>query len=1146
MSQTVIKEGFGYKISSYFFANRRLTILALVFIIFLGVASLLFLKTTGFPTPKVNVMAVSTVYPGASPQTITDTITKPIEGAIKDVDGVSSYSSISRNSVSIVSINVDEQSNLDTVQNQIEAVVTSITLPEEAQTPKVIVPQIGDPTLVLSVAGNNIEDIYAAYTSLAEKLSDLPETSKITPMVELRRVADIQLDTVKMQALGITTDAVQHQLATIGETLPVVSDVTIEGQSQTIQTSVTGTTLDDIKNIEFTSTSAQSSTPAQVNNLYGAPSTQTAPLATTVKLTDIAAIEIDYQFADQQQPVIGVHSTDSATGVVVPAITVQVYTAAGSDLSDYTERAEGVMHTLEVDVLSAESKDTLDPENTTIVEHYTSDQNNQRQVNEVISGLIGGELPLNSNLKYLGWILGGMQLVFLVMLAFVSWRAAIVASLAIPLSLVFSTIYLYLTGNDLNTLVLFSLVLVIGLVVDPALVILESIQRKIDAGLKGKAAALAAIQDVGGGLFMASLTNIIVFAPFGLISGILGQIFSYIPLTIIPAVVGSYIVPLIFLAWLGSLFLRPKRGSVTDEEQNLWSVARWIIKVNTKILQSPVWIRTLIIAIALVVPVVIAGYYVNTGKVSVVQFAGGLNADYIQVTAQFTPTATLDERNSNTQALLTELTQNSAVRQVYPFAMNGAIMYRLNLAPAPERGDYISTVIAKDLRAALSTLPPTVSDFVVHVEATGPPVQSYQIALSIADNDTQTLRTAALDVATVLNQVCYLNNQVAITEQCDGERIITKVDDGYTGQETQVIDVSLDRNKLSSAGLALTQGPISGIVNNELRALFNINNNEAVQTIELDGQTTDIILSPQADAPDALTDLSDVTLIGQAGPKTLTDVATVTTTSTSPSIQRLKGQTIALVQGRLDDTYNNQQVAQLVTQAVLDYYQNNDSIQTTELNLASDAISSYSDGFAASNNKSFQELFLTLFVAILLTYIVLALFFDSFMLPLVILFAIPLTFIGIFPGLYTFAGAQIGFLEIIGLIMLVGIVENVAIFLIDAARQKINEAGWDEKRAIAYASGIRLRPVLLTKLTATASLLPLAFLSDVYQSLAVVIICGLLTSGITSLFTTPILFVFFRWASRQFWPLNWWKKILYIVFFPAAIIILGIKQRKGL
>ena len=137
-------------------------------------------------------------------------------------------------------------------------------------------------------------------------------------------------------------------------------------------------------------------------------------------------------------------------------------------------------------------------------------------------------------------------------------------------------------------------------------------------------------------------------------------------------------------------------------------------------------------------------------------------------------------------------------------------------------------------------------------------------------------------------------------------------------------------------------------------------------------------------------------------------------------------------------------------------------------------------------------------------------FFKSFVQPLIILFAVPLIFIGVFPALAFFAGGQFGFLETIGILMVIGIAENVGIFLIDYANRKVRE-GMDKKEAIAIASGIRFRPILLTKITALAGLLPLAVFSPFWRGLSLVVVFGILSSGILSLFTTPVLY---NWLTR--------------------------------
>jgi HAE1 family hydrophobic/amphiphilic exporter-1 len=274
----------------------------------------------------------------------------------------------------------------------------------------------------------------------------------------------------------------------------------------------------------------------------------------------------------------------------------------------------------------------------------------------------------------------------------------------------------------------------------------------------------------------------------------------------------------------------------------------------------------------------------------------------------------------------------------------------------------------------------------------------------------------------------------------------------------------------------------------------------------------------------------------------LGDIANIREVQSSSAIKRVKGETVAVVQAKLDAAHNDQSTAGKVNAAVLDYYKN-DAAHLESLGVEEDQIDVYSAGDTASTNKSFGELFTALLLAIIITYIVLVLFFGSFTQPLVILFTVPLSFVGIFPALRYLGNAQFGFLEIIGMIILIGIVENVAIFLIDAARQR-QAQGIDEVRAISQAAGLRLRPVLLTKFTALASLAPLAILSETYRSISIVIIFGLLTSGFTSLITTPILYIFFRWLSRRFSAASIVHKLVFIVGWPIYLIVWGVQDRK--
>lgn len=1122
------KKDFNYRITEFFLANTRLTILSFVFLLLLGAISLLGLKTTGFPNPSVNTAIVSTLYAGASSDVVAKDVTKVLEGAIKTVDGIETYTSVSRNSLSTIVVAIDADFNGDTVQNKIATALRSVALPSGADTPQITVPVVSSADFTFSLIAQDRAKLYQNWARFKQDLSEIPETASVIPLADLQQKVIVTLNAEAVLRVGLSIEEVQRQIASIGEKFPVVSNITINGTNQTITTKLAGESIEDVKNLKL----------FIPNQIRGA-------VPSTISLAELGEVKVDYTFKDDAVTYTAIKSGGEYE--TLPALVVNIRTTKQADKIAYAEKiGEKLQRYPNIALLNSAHWELEKGKDVLFIENISTNDSTKEQVHEVISGLIGSPLPIQSPLAPLGWLLGGMQLVFVAMLLFVSWRAAVISALAIPLSLMFATIYVYFRGENLNTLVLFSLVLVLGLVVDPALVILESIQRKIDIGLSKAEAGLLAVKDVGRGLFLAALTNIIVFAPFGVISGILGQIFSFIPMTIIPATVGSYIVPLIFLVWFGSAFLKPTKGKVSDEEANLWGVAKWLVRTNEKILHSRVWVRLLIIVIALTIPLAVTTSLVGAGKIKFVQFASSENAKYISLTGTFLPSVTLAEQQIIQRQVLNDIITVPYVKQVFP--QTSRFTFIIEVVDIHSRPGISSVEIAEQIEEKLAAnINSYFFDWQVGVRGNGPPPSNYKVSIAVKTDDLLLLEKASKEIGKSLAWVCKKSTDImAVDKACpEADRVILKADDGYTGKENYAIDLIIDRETLFNHQLALPNGPLSLWINQQTKKLFSLADDKKIATVKINGEDTEVFLQKDTTDPYTTEALSNSKIYNTLGElETLSGVVQVTPTSPKDTIQGVKGQTLGVVQGRLRSQDNDDRTAALVAQALVSYYQADNYKETIALGLEPESIEQYSEGSSAGFAKSFSELLLALVLAIVFSYFVLAIFFNSLGQPLVILFTIPLTFLGVFPALATFTTGEFGFLEIIGLIILVGIVENVAIFLIDAARQKITEENWEERRAISFASGIRFRSVILTKITAIASLAPLAFLSEFYRSISLVIIFGLITSGFTSLFTTPILFIFFRWLSRSFASLSWYHKILFFPFMPMYIIGMGWQSRQ--
>lgn len=1145
---------FNYWITKLFLENSRLTFLILVFLIVVGVFSGLNLKTTGFPNPEIAISLVQTVYPGASSDTVNSKVTVPLEGAIKDVSGVKRFNSTSTNSFSNISVYIDEKEDVNVVKNKIDSAVRSVELPEGVQAPKLVNLDIGGPDVIYAIIGPDIKTIHDKFDLAKIRLSQITEVSKATPANDLEKQVEVNLKQDKLLQNKITADQVQAQLATIGETIPVISNVTIDGKNAGISTSLKGVNYDTLQNFNIA-----------ISSTNGAPSAvPTAPKF--VKLSDLAEIKIAYNYSNPQEASLySFYDEKSSKDQVLTAAILDVKSVKNTDQGKFIETIKKELS--QIEGLEYIRRDDLaknyDPKKTYVIESYAVNDDNKEQVDQVIGGVIGSKIG-DSAFANVGYLLGGIQLVILVMILFVSWRAALVAAAAIPLSLLFSTIYLWIIGENLNTLVLFSLVLVLGLVVDPALVILEAIQRKIDVGLKGKEAVLSAVKDVGNGIFLATLTNIIVFVPFGILSGIFGQIFAYIPLTIIPALIGSYIVPLVFLSWLGSHILKKNKNTTQDEAKNLWPIAKQLIRLNTFLLNGPkvkkAWlrlftsriIRFVVIALGFIIPVTLAGVMFSNGTIKQVQFAESDDANLILVSGSFLPSISKEDRISITKESLSVITKNENVRGVVN--SGSGFNYYIFLKPMADRevkaaniAETLDNQIQEKFGSKAEMKNQKFFDVKVSTAQTGGASSGYQVSVTVAEDNLDTLKTASLDIGqTVLDKLCRVDNVVSIKDGCsDSDKIAIKVDDGFTNKDNFVYDVAFDRDKLISSGAGqYGRGPLTIAFNGIIKQSFEYNNGDPVTKVVIDGEETNVVLKPFEQAPKTVVEAAEV-LAKSTGTSVaqVSQLASVIETKPKSSIQRIRGKTVGLVQARLKpELQNNQGVSAQATAAIVDYYNKDNSSKTTELGLSKEAVKTFDDGQTADGQKFFTDLSIALLLAIIVSYIVLAVFFKSLSQPMGILYTIPLAMVGVLPALAAFVGGQFGFLEIIGLIILVGIVENVAIFLIDSANQKINEEGWDEKRAIAYAAGIRFKPVLLTTITALVSLAPLAITSQFYRSISVTIMFGILSSGILSLVTTSILFIFFKWLSEKFHGTKayWWPFV--IVAFPIYMIVWGIQD----
>ncbi len=1036
------KHGTTARIVKFFLEQKQLTAMLLAIILIVGAGSFLQLRVEGFPAVNIPVAIVSTVVPGAGPETVNNTVTVPIENALRDLKGVKEVTSTSQANVSVVVISFNDSVDTNIAIQDARTKLASVNLPEGIKEPSIFVPETGGAPFIVAVSGpKSLLDLKTQAKDLETKLLALDGVKSFTDISGISEKIYIELPP-QYNNPALTA---QIEAANIG--FPLGQSV-INGKEIPVSGAATLKNLEDVRNLTI-------AIPAQGPEIA----------ARTAKLADIASVYIGY---DDGSKVHRVGYLDDADGKfkIQPALLYEIRLETDADILGAGKEIETIVE----DTHPADGKTDY-----ALVFNQASDA--QHQVDEIVEAAVGSKWNTAGPAGYIGYIFGGIWLLIIGMLLFLDWRSALISALAIPLSFLTTFIVLNLLGIHMNTLVLFSFILVIGLVVDPAIVVLESIKRYMEIGLRGKTAVLRSMDVIGLGLFISVLTSLIVFIPFSVVSGTFGQIIKYIPLTVFPALIASYFVPLIFLTWLAAKFLKADAGEHLRDEDDvhtLWPIAQWFIRTNRYILKH-VWLQIVVIVLGLAIPIGVVAMLFATGQVRQVQFAKPDDVEFLQISVPRPANQTKAQLEIQTATVENILKDHvGEIKNFFYQDFSGGnstdtLTVFISLLPEDKR-EVKSSEIANRLQDQLKE---KYGDRALALEfGAGPPEESYPVSVKIFENDPNKLKVATQKIA----------DQLRTYEEVAG--VITDSD-----QTSNELVVAVDQEKSASRGVnaAAVYGQIAGLLGE--KTLFRIDEHDVVLRVADDTK------------PNTVEAIKAIEVFGQAGSVRVGDVAEVVESGVPGSIRRAQGERYAQVSARLNDSRDAINIQRQIT----DW----SKTHTQELGVSERA---FEDRIGVNEfEKSFQELFLAIALSILVTYVVFVVFFKSFAQPLIILFAVPLIFIGVFPALAFFAGGQFGFLETIGILMVIGIAENVGIFLIDYANRKVRE-GMDKKEAIAIASGIRFRPIILTKVTALAGLLPLAVFSPFWRGLALVVIFGILSSGILSLFTTPVLY---SWLTRR-------------------------------
>jgi HAE1 family hydrophobic/amphiphilic exporter-1 len=486
-------------------ANRGLVALIAIVISGFGLYAIPSLKQQLFPSIELPAAFVSAVLPGASPEAVEEQVTKPIEDAVKGIDGIDTVTSTSRENASSVVVMFEFGTDIESAVNQVTTSLNRIQsqLPDDVD-PVVFAGGTDDiPAIVLAATGGSDE------SELLTKLN----TTVVPELTGISGVRDVQVtgaraeqvvitpDLAKMGAAGVSPASLTSVLQANGVSIPAGSVVEGE-QALTVQVGTPITSVDQLKDVYLTGSKG------------------------TIKLGDVAAVESKLPAAESYTRTDGVNSL----GIAVTA-------RPDGNPVEISHEVRDMLADLEAD---SGAKLTVITDQAPYVE---------RSIHSLtVEGL-----------------LGLVMAVIVILVFLLSVRSTLVTAVSIPLSVLVALIALWIGDYTLNLLTLGALTIAVGRVVDDSIVVLENIKRHLEYGEEKSHAILAAVKEVSGAVTASTLTTVAVFAPIALVGGLVGQIFSSFAITVTVALLASLFVALTVVPVLAYWFLKPPADGADTE-----------------------------------------------------------------------------------------------------------------------------------------------------------------------------------------------------------------------------------------------------------------------------------------------------------------------------------------------------------------------------------------------------------------------------------------------------------------------------------------------------------------------------------------------------------------------------------------------------
>ncbi|MCG7977662.1 MAG: efflux RND transporter permease subunit [Candidatus Thiodiazotropha endolucinida] len=1023
--------------------------LMFVVLIVVGFISLFALPAERYPNFGFGEVIISTVYPGASSVEVESLVTRKIEDALEKVDDVEWISSTSFNGRSNIRLKFVDDSDYDALYNEVRFEVLNIVseLPQGVDPPSLLNAKVQDwlPVITINLVGDHSNRALALMgEEIKTRLLKIPHVQQVDFSGKQTQEFHIYLDPQKLREVGIGFDQVASALRAANLSIPAGKYTNESGEY---------------------------------------------------------LIKLDERF----------HSLDQVQSTVVRR------DADGSlvRIQDLVSRM-GMGYRDPIVIASVNGKPALG------LKVIKSDQGNAMEIRDQVVALIDEFHPpleiqgvdvvltqdstiyIKDGLTTLGMnMLVGIILVSLIIWYFMGVRNAGLVTIGIPFSFMITMLIMYLTGNSLNEITLFSFVLVTGIVVDDAIVVTENIYRHVQEGKSLREAIINGTAEVALPVISATMTTVAAFLPMLIMSGSTGQFFALVPKAVSFAIIASLVECLLILP-IHYLDFGPRQQSAVDlleRDNTLMRVVRrftdWLLSLTLRFRLLSVLVVSLLFAVSVMilalsasgkVPLIRIQFFPDDYKLYYVDIVGPSNISIQEVDERVKRIAeTVMEDGpgmASAAAGLAGLYFNEDYEPVYG-NNHGSVMVTMPSASEQSFDDPLAHL--DRMREKLKPIHET-DGYTLHVhpQNDGPP-SGKDINVRVVGANVEAVSGLAGELLTYMLESPDIGPHLI---GLDDDRGVHKRVFRLWVEQERVAEFGLDNSQVARLAASVLDGRYLGKyrhIDEEVDLKLRIDSG-ALQDPE---NALYIPVVEDAERPVYLADLVRVEAYNEPG-----------------EIKRYQGQRAISLKADIREG------APTSTPAIVNLVR--DRFETIRDRYPGATVTF--GGEHEDTQRSFESLAYAFIIAVLVMYVILATQFQSYLQPLIILSAVVFALIGVvFGKLVTQSLFTVNsFIAVIGV---AGVVVNDALVLIDFINKRYRK-GLSRRAAIIEGVHIRLRPILLTTLTTSLGLLPMAIgfpsYSLIWGTMASTFVTGLATATALTLFIIPVLWDLLQGLQERF------------------------------